>query len=200
MTPSPDAVDQSESIISDSPPADLQYCGECGIPRHIHDHPQFIGDHKWVASKNPRAPRSYSCLRCGHHWTPKDQSRPPRCCSLCRSAYWDSPAAGEMTADARVAAQARIREKVAQRAVLARRKTAERKLVRWASIVGPDAVNLVLALFPSLDGVIARPDTPTEQLSTPIWDGRLWMEDRGSSTTVSAPMGMPPPPKFEKDE
>jgi hypothetical protein len=95
----------------------------------------------------------HSCLRCGHHWTPKDQSRPPRCCSLCRSAYWDSPAAGSMTDEERAAAQAKIREKVAARAALARRKTAERKLVRWASIVGIDSVSLVQSMFTEADDV-----------------------------------------------
>jgi hypothetical protein len=119
----------------------------------------------------------YTCLRCGHHWTPKDQSRPPRCCSLCRSAYWDSPAAGEMTDEERSAAQAKIREKVAARAALARRKTAERKLVRWASIVGIDSVNLVQSMF-------------TTEL--------IEHEYVAASVTVMKAR-MPPPPKFEDE-
>ena len=52
-----------------------------------------------------------------------------------------------MTDEERLAAQAKIREKVAARAALARRKTAERKLVRWASIVGIDSVSLVQSMY-----------------------------------------------------
>jgi hypothetical protein len=146
MTPSPDAVDQSELIRSD-----------------VDTGTSIV----------------HSCLRCGHHWTPKDQSRPPRCCSLCRSAYWDSSAAGSMTDEERAAAQAKIREKVAARAALARRKTAERKLVRWAQEVGPGSLRMLMRLF----------------------DPEFTPEEVGVLKTAlgGSPAGMPPPPKFEDE-
>lgn len=34
----------------------------------------------------------YSCTRCGWQWTPRPNSPdPPRACSRCRSAYWQTP-------------------------------------------------------------------------------------------------------------
>jgi hypothetical protein len=161
---------------------------------------------------------AHSCLRCGHHWTPKDQSRPPRCCSLCRSAYWDSPAAGSMTDEERSAAQAKIREKVAARAALARRKTAERKLVRWAQEVGPGSLRVLMRLFDPVPERLLHQFTPEEVgvlktvlggspagiPPTPKFETEeAYLEHavltHGKATVTMPPAGMPPPPKFEDE-
>jgi hypothetical protein len=90
-----------------------------------------------------------------------------------------------MSADDRAVAQARIREKVAQRAALARRKTAERKLVRWAGEVGRDAIGIVGALYPTIT------DTINE-----IADS---VELHPAILAAIKPSSMPPPPKFEDE-
>ena len=84
-----------------------------------------------------------------------------------------------MTDEERAAAQAKIREKVAARAALARRKTAERKLVRWAQEVGPGSLRMLMRLF----------------------DPEFTPEEVGVLKTAlgGSPAGMPPPPKFEDE-
>jgi hypothetical protein len=99
-----------------------------------------------------------------------------------------------MTDEDRAAAQARVREKVAQRAALARRKTAERKLVRWAGEVGPNAIRIVEGIF----GIV------NETASTPIIKDPGWFaaayEHRSTvGEIIPAISGMPPPPKFEDE-
>lgn len=32
----------------------------------------------------------YTCLRCGHEWTPRIETK-PMTCAKCRSPYWDIP-------------------------------------------------------------------------------------------------------------
>jgi hypothetical protein len=86
-----------------------------------------------------------------------------------------------MTDEERAAAQAKIREKVAARAALARRKTAERKLVRWAQEVGPGSLRVLMRLF----------------------DPEFTPEEVGVLKTALGVkgdyVGMPPPPKFEDE-
>jgi hypothetical protein len=31
--------------------AERRYCAVCGTPRNIHDHPTFVGDHRWLAHR-----------------------------------------------------------------------------------------------------------------------------------------------------
>lgn len=33
---------------------------------------------------------TFECLRCGHKWHPKKETK-PRCCGFCKSPYWDAP-------------------------------------------------------------------------------------------------------------
>jgi hypothetical protein len=96
-----------------------------------------------------------------------------------------------MTDEQRSAAQARVREKVARRSTLARRKTAERKLVRWAGEVGPDALEIVAALYP-------MPGDPSPKFETEE-DLRHALFNHGKATVMMPPAGMPPPPKFEDE-
>jgi len=38
--------------------------------------------------------RGKKCLRCGHHWMPR-QSTDPMICPECASPYWNTPRRGE---------------------------------------------------------------------------------------------------------
>lgn len=33
----------------------------------------------------------YVCERCEHEWIPRNKTKPPRVCPLCKSPYWDRP-------------------------------------------------------------------------------------------------------------
>ena len=60
-------------------------CGEC---RRKFTVPQ-PGRFDYLCPGCGRYLRSFVCLRCGHTWSPRERSRLPRVCPVCKSPYWD---------------------------------------------------------------------------------------------------------------
>jgi predicted Zn-ribbon and HTH transcriptional regulator len=44
----------------------------------------------WLVMEKPPSLPSFTCLRCGHTWNPR-QERAPRICPRCKTPYWDRP-------------------------------------------------------------------------------------------------------------
>jgi len=53
----------------------------------------FIGIYPLTMGTFTMKIQGYRCERCGHSWTPRNKTRPPKVCPnpKCKSPYWDRP-------------------------------------------------------------------------------------------------------------
>lgn len=201
MIPSPNAVDQSEVILSDA----AIVIGDPGPSIIDHSTGDLISDSSPVpTSPSANSIPPFHCFRCLHDWTPGKQHigpngkvRKPNQCPLCHSSYWRIPPASPVDMLLAMRRRTELRRKEHEK----KRKQARKKMVeRWRRLtqhVGPEAREIVLRMFPLADD----PPLPVEEPPPPraYPDIRMKVDLPPRPSPLLRKVGLPPPPSFEED-